>query len=94
MEEPFAHGCMVAVAHRGDHVPAILAEMLDRLSPCDVPLVRHQDREDEDEGADNQADRSALEPPSLLEGQCGPGHGHATPSRLLIQILSGRNIGR
>ena len=77
VEEPLADRGVVAIAHRVDHVPAIIAQVLDRFLPCHVALVRHQDREDEDEGADDQADHPTLEAHFILKRQGGPGEGHA-----------------
>jgi hypothetical protein len=84
---------MMAVAHRGHHVPAIVAKVLDRLFPGDVSLVRHQDHEDENERPDDYANHPTLEASVVLEREGGPGEGHATPCRLLVQILNGGNIG-
>ena len=84
---------MVAVAHRCDHVSAVVAEVLDRFLAGDVSLVRHEDGEDEDKGPDDQPDHPALEASVSLERQVGPRQGHEPPSRFLVQILMGRNIG-
>src|SRR5213078_4578483 len=80
---------VMAVADRRDHVPAIVAQMLDRFLPRDVALIGHEDREDEDEGADDQGDHPALEAPLVLEGEVGPGGGHAPRCRLPAQINDG-----
>src|SRR5438309_471092 len=79
VEEPLPDRRMVAVAHRGDHVPAIVAQMLDGLLPRDVPLIGHQDHEDQDERADDQPDHPTLEAPFVLEGHVGPGDRHGGP---------------
>src|SRR5207245_4720726 len=76
-----------------DHVSAVVAQVLDRLLAGHVSLVRLQDREHEDERPDDQPDHPALEAPVILEGECGPGGGHATRCRLLVQILMGGSIG-
>src|SRR5205823_12033543 len=94
VEEAFPHGCVVAVAHGRDHVPAVVAQVLDRFLAGDVPLVRHQDGEDEDEGPDDQPDHPALEAPVILEREGRPGGGHGPRCRVLVQILIGGNIGR
>ncbi len=93
VEESLPDLRVMAVAHRRHHVPAIVAKMLDRFLPGDVSLVRHQDREDEDQGANDHANHPALEAPFVLERERGPREGHATPCRLLVQILNGGNIG-
>src|SRR5947209_7223819 len=93
VEEPLSDGRVVAVAHGRDHVPAVVAQVLDRLLAGHVSLIRHQDREHEDERPDDQPDHPALEAPVILEGECGPGGGHATRCRLLVQILMGGSIG-
>jgi len=79
VEEPLSHRRVMAVAHCGDHVSAIVAQMLDRLLSRDVALVRHQDHEDQDERADDQPDHPALEAPFVLERHVGPGDGHGDP---------------
>src|SRR5256886_12091214 len=79
VEEPLADRRMMAIAHRGDHVSAIVAQMLDRFLPRDVPLIGHQDHEDQDESADDQPDHPALEAPFVLEGHVGPGDRHGAP---------------
>src|SRR5438552_5792778 len=79
VEEPLADRRVVAIAHRGDHVPAIVAQVLDRLLPRDVPLIGHQDHADQDERADDQPDHPALEAPFVLEGHVGPGDRHGDP---------------
>jgi hypothetical protein len=89
VEEPLAHGRMMAVADRRDHVPAVVAKVLDRLLPRDVPLVRHEDGKDEDEASDDQANHPALEASVGLERQRAPQSGHGPASRLLVQILMG-----
>jgi len=61
MEEALAHGRVMAVAHDVDHVPAIVAQVLDGLLPDEVPLVGEEDHEDEDEHADDRADHPALQ---------------------------------
>ena len=94
MEKPLTHRRVVAIAHGGDHVTAIVAQVFDGFLPRDVALVRHQDPEDEHERADDQADHPALQARVILEREGGPRPGHAPPSRLLIQILNGGNIVR
>src|SRR3989449_11167489 len=84
----------MAVAHRGDHVSAIVAQVLDRFLAGDVPLVGHQDAEDEDQRSDDHPNHPALEASVILEGEHGPGGGHGPRCRVLVQILSGGNIGR
>ena len=61
MEEPLLHGRVVAVADRADHVPAVVAQVLGRLLPHDVPLVREESDEDEEENPDERADGPARE---------------------------------
>lgn len=82
MEEPLPHGRVVAVAHGGDHVPAVVAQVLHGLLARDVPLVREEDHEDEEEDADHDPDRETLER-RLLEG-VEARVGHACACRLLI----------
>ena len=92
VEEPLADRRVMTVAHRRDHVPAVVAEVLDRLLAGDVPLVRHEDREDEDERPDDQADHPALKAAIVLERQRAPGERHAPASRVPVQIVVGSNI--
>src|SRR5437762_13249138 len=79
----------MAVADRRDHVPAVVAQMLDRFLPRDVAQIGHEDREDEDEGADDQGDHPALEAPLDLEAEISPGGGHAPRCRLPAHINDG-----
>jgi len=79
VEEPLSDRRVMAVAHRGHHMSAIVAQVLDRLLPRDVALIRHQDHEDEDEGADDQPDHPALEAPFVLKRHVRGGNGHGDP---------------
>ena len=85
MQEPLADGRVVAVADRGHHVPAIVAEVLHGLLARDVSLVRHEDREDEDERADDQGDHPALETSLGLEREGGPRGGHGGSMRHVVK---------
>src|SRR3990172_3793564 len=85
MQEPLADGRVVAVADRGHHVPAIVAEVLHGLLARDVSLVRHEDREDEDERADDQGDHPALETSLGLEREGGPRGGHGGSMRPVVK---------
>ena len=62
MEEPLLDRSVVAIADRGDHVAAIVAQVLGRLLAHDVPLVRDQGDEGDQRGADDCADGPAREP--------------------------------
>ena len=80
MEEPLPDGRVVAVAHRSDHVAAVVAEVLDGPLACDVSLVREEDREDEDEDPDHGPDDEALKALGALErGDGRIGHGGRCP---------------
>src|SRR3972149_6730143 len=59
----------MAVADRGDHVAAVIAQVLRRLLPHDVPLVRDEGEERNEGRADDCPDRPARE--GLLAEQGG-----------------------
>ena len=80
VEELLPHGGVVTVADDVDESPAIVAEVLHGLLARHVALVGHEDREDEDEEADDQGHRQALEAPfRRLEGKGGPRDAHGPP---------------
>jgi len=81
VEETLPDGGMMAVAHDGHHVTAVVAQMLNRFLAHHVPLVRHQDREDQDEDSDDQRDGPALEASvRRLKGEEAQQAGHARAS--------------
>ena len=57
VEEFLAHGGVVAIAHGGHEPSAVPAQMLDGPFLRDVPLVRHEDGEDQDEESDDNRNR-------------------------------------
>jgi hypothetical protein len=61
MEELLPNRCMVAIARSGHKPPAVVANVLDGPPSGVIALVRHQDREDDDEEPNDDADGEALE---------------------------------
>ena len=89
VKELLSHGGMVAVAYGGDHVTAVVAQVLHRAPGRDVALVGDQAGEHEEQTADNGADDPAGEAEAFgLEGEGGPeaGHVRAIPQLGLISV--------
>jgi len=88
-EELLANGRVVAVADGGDHVTAVVAEVLDGPAGHHVSLVRHEPGEHEEQTADDRADDPTGEGQAFgLEREGGPeaGHARAIPHLGLIPV--------
>ena len=83
MGKSLAHRGVMAIAYDVHEATAVGAHTLNRPLAGDVPLIRHEDREDEHKETYDQGDREALKTPIrglIWEGR--PGHGHVPPSSL------------
>lgn len=89
VQELLPHGGMVAVAHRVHEASAVAAEMLHRPLLRDVPLVGHEEAEDQDEEADDDRDGEALEASlGRLEGEGRPGDAHGPAWGTAVKALA------
>jgi len=77
-EEFFTDRRVMAIAHGRDHMPAIVAQVLDGPAARDIPLIGHQAEEDHDEDPENCAHNDAREGALLEGGQWQTGHAESS----------------
>ena len=90
VEELLPNGRVVAIAHDGDHVPAVVTEVLDRPAARHVPLVRHECKEDQDQEPENPGDDETCECARVLEGDERQNLRHAQTSLRVVLNLGGQ----
>lgn len=89
VEELLPDWRVVAVAHDGDHVATVIAQVLDGSATRHVPLVRHEAKEDENQDPKDSRNDETRQRPRLLQGDGGQRSGHAQSSQRVVLNLGG-----